>query len=114
MKKSVQLAINEEVTAVLHEVRFNSAYLCNPVKLRNCSATVFSLCDSETGEVLYHVLRSYNTIVAAIDTRTNTLYDFLRLAYGYTATSAQHISKFSRDYGFGKWGCANVLRYYPV
>ena len=114
MKKSAQLAINEEVTAVLHEMRAKSATLCNPVRLRNCSATVYSLCDDETGEVLFEVLRSYNTIVAAIDPRTDTLYDFLRYVYGYTPTSAQHISKFGKDYGRGKWGCANTRRYYPV
>ena len=52
--------------------------------------------------------------MAAIDVRTDTLYDFLRYVYGYTSTSAQHISKFSKDYGMGKWGCANRLTYREV
>lgn len=86
----------------------------NSRQLRSCSATVFDLVDDTTGEILYHVLRSYNTIVAFIDPTTDTLYDVLRKVYGYTSTSAQHISKFSKDYGQSKWGCANVLRYYPV
>lgn len=88
--------------------------LTNSKQLRSCSATVFDIVDNTTGEVLYHGLRSYNTIVAFIDVQTDTLYDVLRLVYGYTSTSAQHISKFEKDYSRGKWGCANVLRYYPV
>lgn len=45
-----------------------------------------------------HVLKSYNTIVAAYDEVTGIGYDFLRKVYGYTATSAQHISKFFKIY----------------
>lgn len=88
--------------------------LTNSKQLRSCSATVFDIVDNATGKVLYHGLRSYNTIVAFIDVQTDTLYDVLRLVYGYTSTSAQHISKFARDYGSSKWGCVNTLRYYPV
>lgn len=41
---------------------------------------------------------------------TDTLYDVLRIVYGYTATSAKHISIFRKascygGYGAGKWGC---------
>ena len=86
----------------------------NTRRLRSCSAEVFDLVDDTTGEVLYHVLRSYNTIVAFIDPTTDTLYDVLRLVYGYTSTSAQHISKFSHDYGAGKWGCAKRVTYRDV
>ena len=42
----------------------------------------------------YIVLQSYNTIVAAISKDAYQGYDFLRKVYGYTATSAKHISKF--------------------
>lgn len=44
-------------------------------------------------------LQSYRTIIACIDLNTETCYDWLRLVYGYTATSAQHISKFIKKYG---------------
>lgn len=44
-------------------------------------------------------LQSYQTVVAVIDLNTETCYDWLRLVYGYTATSAQHISKFMKKYG---------------
>ena len=63
--------------------------------LRRCSAQVL-----ETPS--YFILRSYNTVVAVIDKQTGYTWDVLRMVYGYTATSAQHIAKFSKDYGNGK------------
>ena len=63
-------------------------------KLRSCNATVYTY-EMEKGRVF--ILKSYNTIVAIIGT-TGRCYDFLRYVYGYTATSAQHISKFFHDY----------------
>lgn len=113
MNKTEQAAMNAKVLAILTDV--NRFCVTGDFKrLRSCSAEVAPAMDAETGELLYYVLRSYRTIVAAIDVRTDTLYDFLRYVYGYTATSAQHISKFSKDYGAGKWGCANRLTYYSV
>ena len=64
-------------------------------RLRSCSARVL-----ETPS--YYILRSYNTVVAVIDKCTGNTWDVLRMVYGYTATSAQHIAKFSNDYGNGK------------
>ena len=116
MKKSEQLAINEQVLNAL--TVFNGANVSTRTDLwkplRSCSAEVAPAIDNETGEVVYYVLRSYRTIVAIIDIKTDTLYDFLRYVYGYTATSAQHIAKFSQDYGMGKWGCANRVTYRDV
>ena len=63
-------------------------------RLRNCQATVRAY-DTEKGRV--YILKSYSTIVAAIGA-SGRCYDFLRYVYGYTATSAQHISKFFKDY----------------
>ena len=114
MKKSEQLAINEQVLTLINDFNTTNNYTGNFKRLRSCSAEVAPVIDAETGELLYYVLRSYNTIVAAIDVHTDTLYDFLRYVYGYTSTSAQHIAKFSKDYGIGKWGCANRLTYYSV
>ena len=45
----------------------------------------------------YTFLVSYNTLVAFIDDNDN-MYDVLRLVYGYTATSAKHISKFRNKF----------------
>ena len=63
-------------------------------QLNHCQAYVY-----DTG--MYYILRSYHTIVAAIDKETDICYYWLRLVYGYTATSAQHIRKFSTQYGNG-------------
>ena len=60
-------------------------------QLRSCSAKVY-----EDDDAYY--LESYNTIIAMIMKNSKNCYDFLRLVYGYTATSAQHISKFCKDY----------------
>ena len=49
--------------------------------LRHCSAHVM-------GNENYYILISYNTPIAIIDSWTGIGYDFLRLIYGYTATSA--------------------------
>ena len=61
-------------------------------RLRSCSAYV-----AETKD--FFILKSYNTIVAFINKYTGQKFDVLRWVYGYTSTSAQHISKFFRDYG---------------
>ena len=45
----------------------------------------------------YSFLISYNTIVAFIDDSGN-MFDVLRLVYGYTNTSAKHISKFRNQF----------------
>lgn len=63
-------------------------------RLRKCNAVVYAF-ETETGRV--YVLKSYYTLVAMID-EAGVCYDFLRYVYGYTATSAQHISKFFKDY----------------
>lgn len=41
------------------------------------------------------LLKSYDTFVAAFDIDESTVYDFSRYVYGYTATTAQHVRKFS-------------------
>lgn len=60
---------------------------------RHCKASV-----GWVGKYIY--LRSYNSVVAFIDTVNDTGYDILRTEYGYTATSAQHIAKFFKAYGY--------------
>lgn len=65
-------------------------------------------CSAETVETEnFILLRSYQTYIAAIDKRTNTLADVLRTEYGFTSTSAQHIRKFERDFCAG--GRASVF-----
>lgn len=45
----------------------------------------------------YSFLVSHETIVAFVDDNDN-MYDVLRLVYGYTSTSAKHISKFRNKF----------------
>ena len=105
MKRAEQ----QEINRVAMEI-FDSAILeLNSMKgraewkrLRTCTAEV-----AETEN--YYILRSYNTLVACIEKSTDTLADVLRVVYGYTSTSAQHIAKFRHDYGAGKWGVENIL-----
>lgn len=66
-------------------------------QLRTCSAFVW-----ETNH--YWVLQSYETFVACIDKRTDICYDVLRTEYGYTATSAKHISIFRKNSLYGGYG----------
>ena len=109
MRKSEQIAINDKVKAMC-SVFANTLATTGTgesSRLRTCTATVYKVGD-------FWALRSYNTTIAIIDTTTDTLYDFLRMVYGYTSTSAQHISKFSKDYGLGKWGCSHTLTYRTV
>ena len=104
MKKYEQLMINEDVEEVYHDLvscidHFGSKKIG---KLRSCNAVVY-----ETYGYIY--LESYGTKVACIAHDDNICYDFLRLVYGYTATSTQHISKFCADYlSYAK------RTYYPV
>lgn len=95
MKKKEQIKINEMVSEK-YEVaiaEFRKWQVKNPyiARLRSCTAWVI-----ETQN--YYFLQSYNTIVAFIDKRDDVLYDVLRMVYGYTPTSVQHIAKFAHDY----------------
>ena len=96
---------NQSVENITAKAIFNAAFneldgrkksVCH--RLRSCTAWVF-----ETEN--FFLLKSYDTIIAAIDKRTSFCADVLRDVYGYTSTSAQHIAKFFSDYAFsiGKW-----------
>ena len=104
-----QLEINQEVMRVIDRYKEEHEHytLGKGKRLRSCKAYVY-----ETPS--FYILRSYNTYVALIDKSTDTCYDFLRSVYGYTNTSAQHISKFDKDYGKGIWGCTNRVTYRPL
>ena len=63
-------------------------------------------CNAEIWEYKgFLALVSYGTPIAVYAPDNATLYDCLRIVYGYTSTSCQHISKFS------KWLAENN---YPV
>lgn len=98
MKKSEQIRYNNSVIDHMNEAlrecehaARNRAY--NWKQLNTCQARY----SATQGH--YIVLESYATCVAAIDTRTGMCYDFSRYAYGYTATTCQHIYKFAKLFG---------------
>ena len=104
MIRAMQAVSNKKILSIINELNSEiddgkAHYL---ERLRTCSAWVYQ---SEN----FRYLRSYNTIIACIDFRTGIGYDFLRLVYGYTSTSSQHISKFMHDYG-----AQNRITWYPV
>lgn len=95
MKKQEQIKINKMIEEE-QEKAWKESHYYDGKRLRYCNAFVF---ESEN----YYFLRSYNTIVAFINKKTKATYDILRLMYGYTSTSAQHISKFRHDYTPYPW-----------
>ena len=96
MKRKDQFEINEMVLKKYEKAMYEldewqtkrNPYMA---RLRSCNAWVI-----ETQN--YYFLQSYNTVVAFIDKKDDVLYDVLRLVYGYTSTSNQHIAKFAYDY----------------
>lgn len=93
MRKSEQISINNDVMEAYNDLRqcvdYHGARKIG--RLRSCNAEVFETYG-------YTFLKSYDTVVACIGHGDNICYDFLRLVYGYTTTSAQHIAKFMNDY----------------
>lgn len=109
MSKKLQIQANKEVLAAVDRYNEETEHctIGEGNRLRSCKAYVY-----ETPS--FYVLRSYDTVVAIIEKSTDTCYDFLRAVYGYTNASAQHIYKFSQDYGRGMWGCKERVTYRVV
>lgn len=107
VKKQEQEAINY-VSKNLYDMAMNEAcddygFMKHEIwyhgkRLNKCNARVY-----ETEN--FYILESYSTIVAVIEKATDIFADVLRMVYGYTSTSCQHIAKFRRAYGKDKWGC---------
>lgn len=109
MNKKLQIMANNEVLAAIdrYNEEIKHCTIGKGERLRTCNAYVY-----ETPS--FYVLRSYNTVVAIIEKSTDTCYDFSRGVYGYTHTTAQHISKFDIDYGRSKFGCDERVTYREV
>ncbi len=89
-----QMIENEQVNHINEQMDSLSADY-RPVcyrRLNTCQAHTFGLAN-------FVILVSYETEVACIDGRTGICYDYLRKYSSYTATSAQHIAKFMKQYG---------------
>ena len=102
-QKTKQQIINSAIHLALNEFENQNDNMVKMGRLRTCNATVY---ENER----YIVLISYTTPVAFIDKREQRAYDMLRLVYGYTSTSAQHIAKFFNDYARGY----EQYRYYDI
>lgn len=105
MNKTDKAVNNSIIEKEWEKARQEIDHKCG-TRLRTCTAWVYETKD-------YYFLHSYNTTVAFIDKATDICYDVLRLVYGYTSTSAKHISKFDHDYGQGKWGCKERKTWMP-
>jgi hypothetical protein len=96
-RKEIQKQENmlvEKAWKVAKQVWFSQSIDVDESKrLNSCQAYWY-----KTGGYIF--LRSYNTVVAFIDNNGN-MYDVLRLVYGYTTTSAKHISKFRSMFRHG-------------
>lgn len=111
MKKKEQIEVNVYIENIINDINALTRTLETPIKWRQLHR-----CSADIGIVngTWILLKSYSTIVAAYNIYTDELFDFLRLVYGYTATSSQHIAKF-RNYCRGKFGNnPTIYRWYAV
>lgn len=97
MKKAEQVEINKKVLLAMHEGLVELEYdeqhgLARWLPLNHCKAH-YAYVGSN-----YVVLKSFNTIVATINTYTGYCYDFSRFVYGYTAKTSQQICKFAKHF----------------
>lgn len=91
MTRQEQLIINDYCEREISIVESELVHVVPVKRLRTCSAYVY-----ETDS--YYILLFYETVVAFIRKDDGECFDILRNVYGYSATSAQHISKFKKDY----------------
>lgn len=98
MKKAEQKEINSRILDFIETYNRFDTETIKAEKLDYCQATI--IYTTTTGGRKFKLLQSYNTIVACYDETSHILYDFLRYVYGYTATSAKHISKFRNRCGY--------------
>lgn len=75
-----------DIESILYHAFNHGKRLC---KLYSCNAEIWEC----TGIL---VLVSYGAPIAVFAPDDESLYDCLRVVYGYTATSSQHISKFKK------------------
>ena len=110
MKKNDQIEINTYVENTVNDINALLRTYYAPIKWQQLYR-----CSADTCVVgVWILLRSYSTIVAAYNVESGEMFDFLRLVYGYTATSAQHIAKFCKSCRGIKPGCYAMHRWYAV
>ena len=91
----------KEIESLLYLVFNKGKKLC---KLYSCNAEIW-------GYMGILVLVSYGTPIAARTLYDSTLYDCLRVVYGYTATSSQHIYKFKKWLAENNYSAKHFVRF---
>ena len=89
------------IEGLLYYVFTNGKKRC---KLYSCNAEILE-CNGSL------VLVSYDTPIAVFVQGDMALYDCLRVVYGYTATSSQHISKFKKWLAENNYTVKFVVRF---
>lgn len=88
------------------ENKINAGDYSEKQRLRSCNAYKYYFKREGTPYETV-VLQSYSTVVAMAyideEDRSISVHDFLRIVYGYTATSAQHIAKFRNEMSEKAW-----------
>lgn len=103
---------------IIHKSEANKAFYSNIEIIlnevfRNCKRRIkLYSCNAEIWEYKgFLALVSYGTPIAVYTPDNATLYDCLRIVYGYTATSAQHISKFSKWLAMNNYQLDSFVRF---
>lgn len=93
----------EAVSKIL-ENKINAGDYSAKQRLRSCTAYKYYFKREGTPYEIV-ALQSYSTVVAMayIYDKRIRVHDFLRIVYGYTSTSAQHIAKFRNEMRDKAW-----------
>ena len=91
MTRREQIIMNDYCEREISEVEADLGKILSLRRLHRCQAYVY-----ETER--YYILKSYATFVAFIRKSDGECFDILRIVYGYSASSVQHIAKFKNDY----------------
>ena len=103
---------------IIHKSESNRVFYSNIESIlyevfNNCEKrrSLYS-CNAEIWEYNgFLALVSYGAPIAVYAPDNATLYDCLRIVYGYTATSAQHISKFSKWLAMNNYTLNSFVRF---
>ena len=103
---------------IIHKSEANRVFYSNIESIlyevfNNCERIrTLYYCNAEIWEYKgFLALVSYKTPIAVYAPDNATLYDCLRIVYGYTATSAQHISKFSKWLAMNNYPLNSFVRF---
>lgn len=100
-KSEANRTFYSNIESILYEVVKKGEKRC---KLYSCNAEIWEYKG-------FLALVSYRTPIAVYAPDNATLYDCLRIVYGYTATSAQHISKFSKWLAMNNYQLDSFVRF---